>query len=99
MEMTEISCGKVTPKERDEIKNLFQRRLALTELFGSLTKLDGSASEKLYEKIVIDLGKTSSDFHNWWEKKAKQYEWKSINGGNWRIDFDTCEVFLVENNI
>jgi CXXX repeat modification system protein len=94
--MSDISCGKVTIEERDEIKKLFQRKTALAELFAPLAKLEDAALDRLYEKVIIDIGKTSTEFHNWWEQKAKQYAWDSIDGGNWRIDFDTCEVFLVQ---
>lgn len=93
--MSEISCGKVSADERDEIRRLFQRKNALVELFGSLGRLDDTVSTKLYEKIVADMGVTSSEFHAWWERKAREHAWQFANGGNWRIDFDTCEVFLV----
>ena len=93
--MSEVNCGKVTTEERDEIRGLFQRKNALTELFGSLTKLDETAATKLYERLVVDMGKTTAEFHAWWERKSQQYEWQVIEGANWRIDFDTCEVFLV----
>lgn len=93
--MSEVSCGKVTVEERDEIRSLFQRKNALTELFGSLAKLEEGVAAKLYEKLVVDMGRTATEFHAWWERKSQQYAWQSAEGANWRIDFDTCEVFLV----
>jgi CXXX repeat modification system protein len=92
--MTEINCGKVTVEERDEIRKLFQRKNALTELFGSFSKLDDITIDKLYNRLIEDMGKTTTDFHNWWDQKAKQYSWQFAEGATWRIDFDTCEVFL-----
>ena len=92
----ETSCGKISDKDRDEIKQLFQRKLALGELFQSLTKMETSKSSALYEKIVMDMGETAFSFSRWWEQTARRYKWPSNPTGNWRLDFDSCEVFLVE---
>lgn len=94
--MSEISCGKVTMEERDEIKKLFQRKNALMELFGSLARLEDEQLAKLYERVVADMAKTASEFQRWWERKAQEHDWQAANGASWRIDFDTCEVFLVQ---
>jgi CXXX repeat modification system protein len=91
----ETSCGKVTAEERDEIKRLFHRKVALGELFQAIGKMDPKQMDALYEKAIADMGETTMTFQAWWEATAKRYGWKSINGANWRIDFDTCEVFLV----
>lgn len=93
----ETSCGKVSPEERDEIKRLFQRKLALTELFQALAKMDPKMMEALYEKAILDMGETSQKFQSWWETTASTHGWKAVNGANWRIDFETCEVFLVQS--
>jgi CXXX repeat modification system protein len=92
----ETSCGKVTEAERDEIRRLFQRKLALTELFQALAKMDSAAMERLYERALADMGKVSDEFHSWWNATAKKYSWPAANGGSWRIDFVTCEVHLVQ---
>jgi len=91
----ETSCGLVTADERDEIRRLFQRKIALGELFQAISKMEPQVMDRLYEKVLLDLGETASKFHSWWDTKARQYKWKTIEGANWRIDFDTCEVFLV----
>lgn len=26
---------------------------------------------------------------------SEKYQWESIDGGNWEIDFDTCEIYLI----
>jgi CXXX repeat modification system protein len=90
------SVGRVTPEERDEIRDLFLRKSALTELFLSLSKLDAGSlqSSPLYDKIIRDMGDVTVKFQSWWENKAKQYGWEGRSGGNWNIDFDTCEIFL-----
>ena len=90
------SCGKVSEEDRDEIKRLFQRKSALSELFLVLTKADGAKLIDMYDKILADMGEATFQFHSWWEKMAKRYKWEAVEGANWRIDFDTCEVFLVQ---
>ena len=94
-EKTEEVCGKVTMEERDEIKALFLRKNALSELFLVLSRLDSGSLDPLYEKVVKDMGETAQAFHSWWDNKVAQYGWKGIEGGNWRVDFVTCEVYLV----
>ena len=29
---------------------------------------------------------------------GEKYQWESIEGGNWEIDFDTCNIYLTDNN-
>jgi CXXX repeat modification system protein len=94
--MSEKAVGRVTPEERDEIRELFLRKNALSELFLSLAKLDAEALGKtpLYDRVLRDMGEVTEKFQAWWDAKAKAYGWESRPGGNWRIDFETCEVFL-----
>ena len=82
--------GQVTPEERDEIKQLFERRNGLNELAKILT----ADNTELYEKLVHDLGETGSKFQSWWDRMEIKYQWESNDGGNWGINFDTCEIFL-----
>lgn len=92
----EIKCGQVNPDERDEIKELYLRKIALNELFLSLSKLETSQIDKLYNRIVMDMGQTSVAFQSWWDKKSKEHNWEAEEGATWRIDFDTCEIYLVK---
>jgi len=82
--------GQVTPEERNEIQTLFERRNGLNELAKILT-VD---NHELYEKLVKDLGETTTKYQGWWNRMANKYQWESTNDGNWEINFDTCEVFL-----
>ena len=82
--------GQVTPEERNEIQTLFERRNGLNELAKILT----SDNEVLYEKLVKDMGETSTKFQNWWNRMASKYQWEGTENGNWEIDFDTREIFL-----
>jgi len=82
---------QVTPEERNEIQTLFERRNGLNELAKILT----SDNTELYEKLVKDMGETSTRFQSWWTRMSQKYQWDSSENGNWEINFDTCEVFLV----
>lgn len=90
--MTKKLVGQVTPEERTEIQTLFERRNGLNELAKILT----ADNTELYEKLVKDMGETGRKFQNWWDCMAEKYKWESAEGGNWEINFDTCEIFLVE---
>lgn len=82
--------GQVTPEERNEIQTLFERRNGLNELAKILT-VD---NHELYEKLVKDLGETTTKYQSWWNRMSSKYNWESTENGNWEINFDTCEVFL-----
>lgn len=84
--------GKVTEEEKNEIQQLFERRNGLNELAKILT----ADNTELYEKLVNDLGETGTRFQAWWDRMGAKYQWESIEGGNWEINFDTCEVYLVK---
>lgn len=83
--------GQVTPEERTEIQTLFERRNGLNELAKILT----ADNTELYEKLVIDLGETDAKFQEWWGRMAQKYQWESAEDGNWEINFETCEIYLV----
>lgn len=84
--------GRVTPEERSEIQQLFERRNGLNEL----AKIFTPDNDVLYQKLVKDMGETSTKFQNWWDRMAQKYNWKSSPNGQWEINFDTCEIFLSE---
>ena len=86
--------GKVPAEEKNEIQTLFERRNGLNEL----AKIVTSDNNELYEKLVKDLGETGTKFQNWWNRMGEKYQWESIDGSNWEIDFDTCNIYLTDNN-
>lgn len=92
--MVKKQVGQVTVDEKDEIQQLFERRNGLSELAKILTADNG----ELYEKLVKDLGETGTKFQSWWDRMAEKYQWESVDGGNWEIDFDTCEIYLIVND-
>lgn len=73
---------------------LFERKNALTELFKTV---DVSKNE-LYDKIVANMGKTASKFQTWWDEKAQAYQWESLPNHRWEIDFNTCGIYMAEEN-
>lgn len=86
--------GQVTIEERNEILQLFERRNGLNELAKILT----ADNHELNEKLVKDMGETGTKFQSWWDRMGEKYQWESIDGGNWEINFDTCEIYLVGGN-
>jgi CXXX repeat modification system protein len=90
----EVNCGKVSVAEMEEIKKLYQRRIALIDLFNTFQRSDPETIDKLYDRVIADLGKTMADYHDWWLSKSKQYHWQSSDKGSWKINFETCEIFL-----
>jgi len=83
--------GQVTTVEKNEIQTLFERRNGLNELAKILTP----ENDELYEKLVKDMGETGTKFQSWWDQMSEKYQWESSPEGNWEINFDTCEIFLV----
>lgn len=90
--MVKRLIGHVLPEEKDEILRLFERRNGLNEL----AKIVTADNVELYEKLVKDLGETGTKFQTWWDTMAAKYQWVSVEGGNWQIDFNTCDIYLVE---
>lgn len=86
--------GQVTIEERNEIQQLFERRNGLNELAKILT----ADNHELYEKLVKDMSETGTKFQSWWDRMSGKYQWESIEGGNWEINFDMCEIYLVGGN-
>lgn len=83
--------SRVTEEEKNEIQALFERRNGLNELSQILTV----ENEALYEKLVKDLGETGAKFQDWWDRMGEKYNWESVEDGNWEINFETCEIYLV----
>lgn len=86
--------GTVTESERDEIRRLYERINGLKEL----TKIVNSDNHELYEKLVTDMGASVTRYQEWWNTKSDKYNWESSEEGSWEIDFNTCEIYLTEND-
>lgn len=81
--------GQVTVEEKEEILSLFERKNGLSELAKIIKDNDA-----LYEKMVTDMGETSTKFQNWWNRMESKYQWESTENGHWEINFDTNEIYL-----
>lgn len=92
--MTKKLVGQTTEEEKNEIQMLFERRNGLNELAKILT----ADNADLYEKLVKDMGETGTKFQQWWDTMAQKYQWESAPNGNWEINFETCEIYLVTND-
>lgn len=89
--MAKKLVGQVTPDEKNEIQMLFERRNGLIELAKILT----ADNSELYEKLVKDMGETGAKFQQWWDTMAQEYNWERSPDGNWEINFETCEIYLI----
>lgn len=92
--MVKRIIGHVSIEEKNEIQTLFERRNGLNELAKILT----ADNNELYERLIKDLGETNSKFQNWWNTMASKYQWESVDGGNWEINFETGDIYLVYND-
>lgn len=84
--------GQVTIEEKNEILSLFERKNGLNEL----VKILPADNSELYERLVLDMGQTTTKFQQWWDTMSQKYNWESMAGSNWEIDFDTCDIYLVK---
>lgn len=89
--MNKKIVGSVTEEEKTEILRLFERRNGLNELAKILT----DDKPELYERLVKDMGETSTKFQQWWDKMSAKYQWESAENGNWEINFQTNEIILI----
>lgn len=82
--------GQVSHDEKEEIKNIYERKNGLIEL----TKILNPENELLYDKLVKDMGETSAKFQKWWDEMSTKYSWESKEGHVWEIDFDSNNIYI-----
>lgn len=82
--------GSVTEQEKQEIQKLFERRNGLTEL----AKIITADNDALYQKLVKDMGETTTLFQQWWDRMYEKYQWERSENGSWEINFQTNEISL-----
>lgn len=88
--MNKKTVGHVTEEEKIEIQTLFERRNGLNEL----AKILSPDNVELYERLVKDLGETTTKFQQWWDNMSTKYQWEGTENGNWEINFQTNEILL-----
>lgn len=82
--------GKITEKEKIEIRNIYNHKVGLEELLPILDK-----TSEIYKTAVSDLENTSLSYHNWWKKYADKYKWER-GSGEWIVVFKTNEILIEE---
>lgn len=90
--------GTVSEEEKNEILNLFERKLGIEELAYTLESdlLSPDKKEGMQDKMISELGKVKLMLQDWWDKMYVKYQWKSIDGYRWNIDFQTCEIYITK---
>lgn len=89
--MNKKVVGHVTEEEKSQIQALFERRNGLNEL----AKILSPDNVELYERLVKDLGETTTKFQQWWDDMSTKYQWEGVENGNWEINFKTNEISLI----
>jgi CXXX repeat modification system protein len=64
-----------------------------------LAKILTFENAALYEKLVQDMGETNIRFQKWWDDMSKKHNWESHPNGNWEVNFQTNDIYLVLKNI
>lgn len=78
----------LTEEEKNEIQELYEKRIALE----NLVNIIDPANEALYNKLTGDYGKIIVQFQKWWSETSEKYNWEK--GMNWFVNFETSEVML-----
>jgi len=82
--------GKVSEVEKEEILDLYEKKLALENLLKIFDSKEEENFQALFDKYV-QINKT---FEMWWSEKGQKYNWSGSENGYWSIDFDTCQIIL-----
>ncbi len=82
--------GLITEDEKQSIREINSRKVALEELLLILQKDD-----ELYLQVSQDLQETMIKYQEWWDINYHKYQWEK-GAGNWKIMFDTNEVIIEE---
>lgn len=89
--MSKKIVGWVSADERDEINTLFERLNSLYEL----SLIVNPDEKELYEKLQNDQKNTQEKFDQWWQRMVSMYNWEASEHGNWEINFETREIYLI----
>lgn len=82
--------GTVNEKERNDILNLYEKRLALNNLGIIISQLD----EESRTRFQKDAEETKQEFNQWWGNMSQKYKFEKDDSGYWSIDFETGQVML-----
>lgn len=82
--------GTVNEKERNDILNLFEKRVALKNLGIIISQMD----EESRTRFQKDSEETTQEFNQWWDNMSQKYKFEKDDSGYWSIDFETGQVVL-----
>lgn len=82
--------GTVNEKERNDILNLYEKKLALKNLGIIISRLD----EESRARFQKDVEETKQEFDHWWDTMSQKYKFEKDDSGYWSIDFETGQVML-----
>ena len=85
--------GKVAEDEKNSIRTLYNHKNSLEELILVLKDDD-----EVYKKVLSDLNDTKQKYQEWWDTMSQKYQWEKTKNGRWQINFDTCEIYLIDND-
>lgn len=77
---------ELNEQELEEIREIFEKKTSLE----SLAKIvDPSANEALYNRLLSDYQKVSTDFQSWWDKQTILH---NLHGKHCFVDFVNSTV-------
>ena len=98
--MAEKILGVLKENEKLELRDLFEKKGALEDLFSSLTKNDpsltGETTEMLYKKIRDDMQTVRREISEWWTVTSASYGWEYQDTDSWKVEMSTGEVRLIQ---
>ncbi len=88
--------GTVTEEERNDMRELYEKKMGLDDLPRSLESVVLSQETKkiIYEKIMIESQKIKTDAQAWLNKMYEKYHWKKEEVKDWHVNFETGELFF-----
>lgn len=89
--------GKVSEEEKNEVMTIFERIKGIEELTYTFESdlMSEEEKKKMSEKMTVEKEKALQSMQQWWNKMHEKYQFKSVDGMSWSIDFQTCEILLV----
>lgn len=89
--MKDVIC-ELEQQECDTIRELFEKKLALENLAKIIIPEENPA---MYERLLVDYGKTIHLFNDWWDNTFNKYQ---CVPGNYSVNFSDHTVVSVEHS-
>ena len=83
------SVGQVSEKEKNEVKDLFEKKVALENLI----KIVDVSNDTLYQKLMTDYKDVITLFNDWWDKTLQK---QGLQNKIISIDFNTNQLMEEE---